>query len=459
MALTQDERIALSKKIIDIPRENAQADLIKDQINEGLIKAQNQDSANKSLQDDKTSLINGYQLEITRYDGNTRTTVLEQDIIDSANKIKQNAFFPNDLSIPLPSVADGVWKNFIPFSRGKAIGKNYLEVYPSVIQKEQDLINIINGYISTMETYSGIGRSTGQKCTTTSGSCSLPIYTTQPTCVAGGGIWTAGSDVIAADPLIQATATSLVTAINDWKTFIQATDAVIITTDPNSTRQNQNNISKNNISSTVVVINNWSALPNFDTSHGQTTCVGFNSYDPNLLAATKFRSAELQLIKNQITNRANFIVTRISEINVNLGSINQDMSNGSLISASGLYGDRLRIIDLRLNLMSGSLNKVYAIQRGQGAQDELKSSNANALLVYSSVMVASAFKAPSIGSDKIHLESITGLNVGDSVYVVAEDQQEISADILAISGLMVTLNKVIPQKYTRSNRSRLYKIV
>lgn len=458
MPLSQSDRIAISKKIVDIPRENAGALANKNELEKSKAKAQQQDDANKSLMDDKTLLINGYQTELKRLNSVDRTELLNQDVIDSAQNKFQNFFMPNDISTPLPSIPDGVWKNFVPFSGSKAIGKNYIEAYIGTVPKEDDITTVLSGYITTMEGYVAIERSTGQKCNS-SGVCSLPLYTTQPTCVGNSGIWTPGPDVIADDATIQALATSIITEVQNWKSFIQTTLSFIVTTDTDVTRQTQNNIAIADINNAISIIDSWLLLPSFDTSHGQTTCMGFYSYDVNLLASTKFRSAELNTIKNEITARLSYIITRISELLANLGNVVQNMSDGSITSSTGLYGERFSILNLRLNLMNGSARKVEALVLGKTAQDQIISSNANAQSVYSSVMKASLFRAPSLGINKIHIKDATDFSIGNSVYIVSDSQEEISTTITDISGNMITLSDVIPAKYRQNESARIYKVL
>jgi hypothetical protein len=457
MPLSQADRIAISKKIISIPLQNAASDTITAQIDVEKQKAQKEDDANKTLMNDVSVYVNGYQSELQRYDGNGRTQLLEQDLLDSANRTLRNNFFPNDPQTPLPSVADGVWKNFIVFSGNAALGKNYAETY-TIVTKEQDLINDINAKIAVVEAFSNITRSTGQSCAAT-GTCSLPIYTTQPTCVSHSGIWTAGPDFIGTDAAMQTAATNLITAIQTWETFILGTDATVMTTDTDATRSPQNLASRADIANSVSIINTWQARPSFDTTHGQTTCSGFNSYNVNLLAATKFRAAELAAIKNEITARQIFITTRMSQLNTNLGTIVQDMSNGNFTTVTGFYGQRVRIIDTRLNAMGGSLSKLQGLIRGQNAQAQAKISNDNTALVYTSVMVASAFKAPATDNPTIHVLSSVGFSVSDAVYVTAENKDEIATTIVSISGNAITLAASIPQTYRQNEFARLYKVL
>src|SRR5258708_3884173 len=104
MALTQDERISISKKIVQIPLQNAASDTINGQIQVSKDKAQKEDDANKKLMDDVTVFINGYQKEMATYDGNGRNELLESDMTEAADRKLKNFFFPNDPQTQPPTV-------------------------------------------------------------------------------------------------------------------------------------------------------------------------------------------------------------------------------------------------------------------------------------------------------------------------------------------------------------------
>lgn len=457
MALTQEERIAISKKIVQIPLQNAAADVVSSQLSEQKDKAQKEDDANKKLQDDVTVFINGYQQEFSRSDGNGRNELLEQDMQDSANRIIRNFFFLNDPQTPTPALTDGVWRLFVPYMGNKAIGKTYGEVYTPVT-KEMDLITAVSNAITVVESFSNITRSTGQSCNA-SGSCSLPQYTTQATCESNAGVWTPGPDVIANDPAMQAAGTALINAIQAWEDFMNATYLVVVTSDTDPTRSAQNIASKADITNAISIIDTWQALTTYNTAHGQTTCAGFNSYNHNLLGAVKFRANELTPIKNEITARTSFLTIREAELNVNLGTVVQNLTTGDLTSTTGFYGQRARIINTRLNAMGGSLTKLKGLERGQDAQEQAKNSNDNTALVYQSVMTCTAFRAPSTGTATIHVLNGAGFAIGNTVYVCADNQEEIQTSIVNIVGNTIYLADKIPQKYRQNESARLYKVL
>jgi len=109
--------------------------------------------------------------------------------------------------------------------------------------------------------------------------------------------------------------------------------------------------------------------------------------------------------------------------------------------------------------MSGSLKKLEGLKLGQRAQDESVNFNTLALAAYGAIMFTTTLAAPSTGGDKIHLKDASGLSVGNSIYIVANEQQEIALTILAKSGNMIQVNQEISQKYRTDNLSRVYKIL
>ena len=474
MALSQDDRLSISEKLIDIPAEDAAADKVQEIINENKVQFEKKDEANKNLMDAQTALINPYQKELTQYDGNGRTELVEQDVIDSANKIIQNPFYPNDPQNTIPSLSDGVWKNFPPFALGKAIGKDYFEAYTTET-KEQDKIDAVNSAIAAVEALPSGERSSGKICNVDdSGSCSGETPpgsgVDETTCTTNGGTWTPtnGPDTYVPSTDAQTALDNLVTALNDWKAFVTITKG--FNTDENAvdtdaTRQGQNNTSIADIDNLVAVIDSWFAFQDFDVttalpggSNG-SGCALFAALPPGDFDPSKLREDEIQIIKDEITARQAFITTRQSEVEANLGSISQDINSGDITSGTGFYNKRYNFLDLRLNLVGGTKNIVEANDKGIAAQDQLKATNARAAGAYGDVMNLSPLKAPAAGTGTLHVQDGSGFSVGDTVYVAAAKQAELTGTVQEVDGNRVVLDINIPKKYTNNNKGRLYKLL
>lgn len=470
MALTKDQRIEISKKVIEIPELNKALDGVKDSLSVEIVKLQNIDGGNKSFMDEITTHINAYQNELKLLDGNNRTELVEQDMVDSANKIKQNFFFPNDNQVPLPSISDGIWKFLTPFSGNIAIGKNYVEAFPGVVTREQDKINAINSVIATIEGIQDSTRSTGLACfEDLSGSCSgedNPPQLDKASCEADNGTWTptGGPDTYSPDATAQTALADLVVALNDWKSFVTTEQAEIYGSDPDATRQSENDAASQDIDDLIAIIDSFLLYDDFDTttvlpsgSNG-TACAAFDALTAADFEPSKLRADELQEIKDEITARGSFISTRISQITANLGSVGQDLSTGALnASGSGFYDERFKVINVRLNLLGGSLNKLRGTQRGAQAQDDIKATNDNVISFYASKIKSTKFKAPASNTNTIHVINASDFAPGDSVYIIADKQQELSGTVLTISGNTMTFDFTIPEKYTHINFGRVYK--
>lgn len=456
MALSKEDRLAFSLNIVTAADKLKAFTMSQEQTQAEIDKLTKLDAANKNLFDPPNNLVNAYQAELNKLDGNLRTTVAEQNIQDAGSRVVQNYFFPNDLSVAVPSLIPNhnVWIRIPPFALTYAIGKNYTETYGST-QKEGDITTPLLALISSASAYTNIQLTTGQWCNA-SGTCSLPIHLTQSACTTAGGVWTPGPDAITAYPLVQTLKTNLVTAVNNLKTFLLAEVAVIPTIDPVNQAANQAAI--DNINNVIIpAINTWLAYVDFNTAHGQTTCSGFNAYNSNLLAPTKLHSTQLQALQTAINTRVSFIGTRVTQLNSYLGTITQDLTTGELTSSTGLYGKRYGFLLLRLHALDGSLSKLKSMQGGKDAQNSIKANITNTKNTYLSILPTSLLKAPGNGTDSITLVDTSFLSPGDTVFITAEGQEELQRAVKSVTNDTVVLNDVIPAKFRPAEKARLYK--
>jgi hypothetical protein len=337
---------------------------------------------------------------------------------------------------------------------------------------EQDKIDAVNDQVVIIEAIIAGTRSTGLECgEDVSGSCSgedNPPQLTELACTLDNGTWTptGGADSYSPEVVIQQALIDLVDALDDWKTFMLTEKALILTTDTDTGRQADNDTAIDDIDNAVAVIDAWLLYADWDTTtvlpsgSGGTACAAFALMIASDFVASKLRADELQEIKDETAAREAFTITRITQVNTNLGSVGQDLSTGELNgSGSGLYDSRYKVINVRLNLLGGSLNKKLSNERGQEAQDAQKDTNSNAASLYDSVMKVSLLRAPASNTKTIHVINSADFSIGDSVYIIAEDQEELTGTILDIQDNTVFLDFTIPEKYTHNNRSRLYKVL
>lgn len=461
MSLSKEDRISISKKIVSIPLENQGADNTVEVLEMAKLEAEKKDNGNKSIQNNIESFLNKYQLEVELLDGKKREVVTEQDMVNSAKRTKANFFFPNTPLTPLPSLPDGVWKNFPPFSRSKAVGKKYFEDQDT-IKKEQDIIDDIKQEISNVESFAEAERSSGRSCQIVDlGSCDPDNgETSQQECTMAGGTWTPMLSSVSGESGLVSILENLETLLDEWKTFLLDEQSKIVTNDSDSAKQEENDTAIEDIDNTIKVIEEWREYQDFDTSKIlPEKCSSFYNLDKDDFDESKLRPDEFNILKNEVEAREEFTQIRKDQVLVNLGSIDQDIDSGTINGGSGLYFKRFRIIDQRLNVMNGSLSQKIGIEQGIGAQDQLKQSNGIAENAYADVMFASLFKAAASGTGTVHVNDSSGFSVGDTVYVAAEKQEEIEAKVVNVDENTLFLDNNIPKKYTNGNMARVYKLL
>jgi hypothetical protein len=441
MALTIDDRIAFSLAIMQAAATILGIQGAQNAINAKAASLQKLDTANNNLFDPVNTLINGYQAELQLLDGNGRTQILESDIINAGSHTLRNVFFPNDTTVTIPDLVPfgNVWSKLNPFALGYGIGKSYVETYTPVT-KEGDDIGAINAIITASSVYTDFELTTG---TAPNGTCSIVTYVDQVTCEANSGIWTPGVGS-SPDPNIATIKTNLVTAVNALKTFLTAEVAAIVTTDTTSPNQANNAAAVNNINTVLVpALNTWLTYPDFEVTGA---------------GPSKLHSTQLTALQLSLSTRLTFITTRIAQLNAVLGTIAQDLTTGD-VTGSGLYLRRYSFLTLRLNALNGTLTQLLSLQGGSNAQTQIIANILSTKNTYLTLLYVGAFTAAANGTAVIHIVDASGFSPGDFVYVFADDQDELTRAIKSINGNAVTLNDVVPQKYTTSNNARIYKVL
>lgn len=468
-SFTKEDRIEISKKLTNVPKEVQQAEEQAAVIDVNIVKKEKEDAPTKKLIEERNVYINIYQDELKLLDGITRSELTEQVMVDSVNRVLNNSFFPNDSTTLLPSVPDGVWKNLTPLVKTHAIGKNNFEVFPSTTGRdEQDIISDINAKISTIESYIVPTRATGQECVA-SGSCmgEMPPGSgvDQATCIANGGTWTVGPDIRQPSPEFQGHLTDLKDLVQEWEDILNSQKSIIPfapNPDPNSPRQAGNDAAVADINNAISIIDTWQAVQDFDTTTSlPLDCDDFENMIEDDFEQSKALPITLQTLKDELVARSLYASTRESDLkgNTYLGSVSQDLNTGEITAYNGLYGERMRFIDMRINSAGGSLTTLVGLKNGKNFTNTLKAVSENAGGALSLVMAASLVAAPGLDTKFLNLKDASKFNAGDRVYVVANDQQELSGSIVSKDGNRVELTFNVSKKYTLANQTRLYKLL
>lgn len=372
--INQADRLAFSLYQATAPAQIKGIMSAQNVINTQLIKAQAIDTANYNLFVPSNTLISEYQHEYNYIDGNIRTDVTEQNIVDSANKVLNNYFFPNNTqSSVVPLAPNNIWTRIPPFALSAGLGFPYSGAFP-----------------------------------TPSATAEIPLIAT-----------ILAFDMSTPQPTIDAAVSSYLATLAAEKTAVQAN------TDTNSTNQAHNTAAIAAINATISALNSYSGL------------------------------AQLQ---SDVTTRHTFLTsTREPQLNAILGSISQNLSTGAITSSSGLYGQRYSFIALRLNALNGSLTVLSSLQVASNAQTSIIANIQSTSATYYSILPTSTFKSNANGTPFISLNDVSFLSPGDHVYVVSDNQTELYMVVKTVVGNAVTLNDIVPAKYTISNNVRLYK--
>lgn len=458
--LSPADRQAFSLQIVSADQQIAGLTSASAQINIQLIKDQALDLANDHLFTPINTLINQYQAEFNLIDGQIRTSITEQNILDSANRVIGNFFFPNNtaLSIPVLGGLNNVWIQTNPFALAYGIGQQYNQTYGSGIA-ETGLISTIQGYITSTGGNTDIINTSGQFCNDMD-TCSIPLYDGDMSgCVSHSGTFYS-TDTIVPYPPVQTLSTNIIAAVNGLVTQVTAEAAALTAIiDSEPTRTSQNTTALNYINSTLLpALNLWLSYPAFQTVPGSvTTCAAFNSYDSNLLAPTQLHSTQLSVLQSVLNARSTFLSgTRVSQLNTNLGTVTQNITNG-VFSGSGFYLTRFIYMNLRLNLLSGSLISVVNDQQSIGAQTQMISNLKSQVSVYESICPTTLLSSSGNGTPIISVVDISAFSAGQTVYIMSSSQIELQFAIKSINGNSIQLSSPLPTKYTTLDQVRFYR--
>lgn len=455
MSLIKADRLSFSLQIVSADDQIKAFVIAKGQVTTELAKLQALDDGNKNLFDPINVRTNKYQQEYTALDGLTRTTFAETNIQDSATMKLGNYFYPNDVNVVVPSLSGthNVWTKPKPFALTYAIGKNYTEQQP-VVQKEGDLITACQALITTSLAMQAIETASGLTLQAT-GSCSNPVHLTQSSCVLGGGVWTPGPNILIPSTVAIQLKTDLVAAVNALKTFLQTEVGYIVTDDKDAVIQGQNDTAISNINTVAIAaLNTWLAYVDFNSTG--VNAGNYNSFNAATLAPTKLSVVQINALKTALNNRSSFITTRLGQLATTVGTISQSLTDGS-VTSSGIYGKRYAFLILRLDLLNGSLSKLISLKNAITAQDAIIASIKSNKATYMTVIPTSALAAPGNDTNMVQLVDASFLSPGDTVYVMAESQEELQRAIKSINGNVVTLNDIVPAKYKTTDKLRLYK--
>lgn len=151
------------------------------------------------------------------------------------------------------------------------------------------------------------------------------------------------------------------------------------------------------------------------------------------------------------------IAARSAQLSTALGSVTAGPT-GTYVVTPGAIASRYQNLDRKINKSYGSDVQAINSEDTKALIDQQKVNAESALIDYSTVMISQALISEPDGSKTIFIQDITGFTPGDPIYVIDEDNVELTGYIIGIyeSG-RVDLNIEIPSTYTTDNLVRLYK--
>lgn len=476
MALTQPQRIQISGEQLDIPLKVAAAIATQAQLAGVKADLLAKDGSVKIFFDKYNGIADAYQNERRWVDGTTYSTVVESDITNAAQRAPGNKFLPGD----------GSWVNFQPKLHTSALGNpttsssNYeLEIFTQLTF----LVNfMLNGQVSgvandtlavayvpgngTLEVTTG-GQTIGQLVIVEGGGFSGLFKVTGITAVTKLAVTelvvpngtlpmttsTVKENITAftnserntlTSALYQNVITGLATQITAqvllWETAInnQLTQ-LNANTDSRSPQATEITNAKNDITNAKSIIDTWQAWPDTGT-------LGNDS---------KFVTVNLSPLQAEITARTTYAGTRNTEITTALGTVSQ-AGNGTY-SGSGIYHERFKQIDLRINAAGGPLTEYYEKNMADSALSQIVTTATNTQTTYNSELRTEKFTADGNGTNTITVGSVTGFSIGNTIFVVSDTQPELTGTITGISGLNIQLSFTVSNLYKAGERARIYK--
>lgn len=470
-----------SKDLLD---SQAQLDILdqqSSQASDGKQDAYNKDKNNKIFYDEYVNIIHQYNIERQAITGNIITEYSESTLISAAKIEAGNLHFP--ISPP--------WVKFQP----KILSENNGSPFSSVLitemtaaQESQDAITkIISGFSSTTPFSSSLSDpyTGGNSISVVSGSanpgdiilvqsggdlligevissgvggtCSLPAYTDEPTCLLNSGVWTPnygitfniikapsgtlpfGSSVTnyhpgftnaqrtsaTSDPVLLYFQEEISNKLSAFYDFLDIEIVALKANDAAGVESAEITTAKNNVQDAIDIYNLFISSPYLDVVNGR--------YGDIILGQV---SASITLRLSQGPIRSNQILSRF-------GSISQDGSGN--VSGTGQFYNLWKWIELRVSKAGGSLNKYYSFDLTTVFLGAVGNSTNNKIDEYSSVMEVYKLASDSNGTYILSMSDATGLSVSDVVTVLDDVTSHgvFNGTIQTIDGNNITLDILV----------------
>lgn len=177
---------------------------------------------------------------------------------------------------------------------------------------------------------------------------------------------------------------------------------------------------------------------------------------PAIGVGTSRFGTNLPPLETKLGQRPAEIAARAGQIPTYLGSITQNVGDGSFTGA-GNYFKLFENLNARLNKGGGTRRQYYSADLGVILFDQMiANATAQAARDAATFTIAKLTVAAN-GTNQVTVDTTVGLAISDAVKVMGTSQPVISTTITNIVGPVLTLGTVIPNTYTLGEISRVVK--
>lgn len=184
------------------------------------------------------------------------------------------------------------------------------------------------------------------------------------------------------------------------------------------------------------------------------------NYTDDVYSTGKWNTTNINTLLTIVNSRLSYISTRKNQILTNI-----------VIA----FNNRIDVAKLRLSKNNGTLNAVFRTYLQALKSIKQTSQTSNSINYYSKKFILQIVTTDADNSKNIYIKNNTGLNIGDNVYIITDDQPEVYTSIIAmfqeqqddpdatsipipkINVWRIVLADRISNYYTTSNNLRLAK--
>jgi hypothetical protein len=483
ISFSDNELKTISKVILETPQELAQTLANKDNALLGKEDALKKDQANEIFFDNVLGIVDQYQKELRALNGSNRTLYLSSDLNNGGKLAPDNPHFPLDWVLFQPKITqsmnglpitnessheifrlgelnskiDTIKNGWVDGSTSATLSSAYNGESTLSISSGSfsvgDLIVIFgssNSALAIVTEITNVPASPGPPPVPSSITLNLQVIAPPNASIPIGGTvrnYFSGftntqreSWVVTPYNEVFSYLRSKIIEEKDFvKNFLNNQISALNLNEAVGAEATANNTAKTNAQNAVNTITTWENLPN--TGSG-----------------SKFGNSGILNLENVITNRSSQAPARANEITSYLGSSSQ-ATNGSY-SGSGQYLALATWIDLRINKSVGTLRVFYDFDQIIAFIDQSIAVVQKRKNEYDQYMIVKRIVSNPNNTAIIGLEDVTGLVVSNSIKIIDDSAlPSLNANILGITGNIVTLSVIVPSTYTIAQNVRLIKML